>query len=193
MSNYKQLFKKNLLMMTILVFFLLVVIFFINFLYDKKSPSASLGGSFILTDQHGKVFDSKKVNLKKLLYFGYTYCPDICPLDLLKISKIFENNPNLKKEIKPLFITVDPERDTIKKLKIFMENFDKSISALTGTNQEVKNVLRKFKIYVKMNKSSPVDDDYLIDHSSLIFLLDKNDRYIKFFRPNELKEGLSFN
>ena len=193
MPNYKPLFKKNLLMMTILVFFLLVVIFFINFLYDKKNPSVSLGGSFILTDQHGKVFDSKKVNLKKLLYFGYTYCPDICPLDLLKISKIFENNPNLKNEIKPVFITVDPERDTIKKLKIFMENFDKSITALTGTNQEIKNVLRKFKIYVKMNKSSPIDDNYLIDHSSLIFLLDKNDRYIKIFRPNELKEDLSLN
>ena len=193
MPNYKPLFKKNLLMMTLLVFFILVVIFFINFLYDKQNTSVSLGGSFILTDQHGKVFDSKKVNLKKLLYFGYTYCPDICPLDLLKISKIFENNPNLKNEIKPVFITVDPERDTIKKLKIFMENFDKSITALTGTNQEIKNVLRKFKIYVKMNKSSPVDDDYLIDHSSLIFLLDKNDRYIKIFRPNELKEDLSFN
>ena len=193
MSNYKQLFKKNLLMMTILVFFILVVIFFINFLHDKKKPNISLGGSFILTDQHGKVFDSKKVTLKKLLYFGYTYCPDICPFDLLKISKIFENNPNLKNEIKPLFITVDPERDTIKKLKIFMENFDKSITALTGTNQEIKNILRKFKVYVKKNKSSPVDKDYLIDHSSLIFLLDKDDRYIKFFRPNELKEDLSFN
>tara|TARA_B100000287_G_scaffold36399_1_gene33500 strand:- start:18 stop:599 length:582 start_codon:yes stop_codon:yes gene_type:complete len=193
MSNYKQLFKKNLLMMTILVFFILVVIFFINFLHDKKKPNISLGGSFILTDQHGKVFDSKKVTLKKLLYFGYTYCPDICPFDLLKISKIFENNPNLKNEIKPLFITVDPERDTIKKLKIFMENFDKSITALTGTNQEIKNILRKFKVYVKKNKSSPVDKDYLIDHSSLIFLLDKDDRYIKFFRPNDLKEGLSFN
>ena len=192
MPNYKPLFKKNLLMMTILVVFILVVIFFINFLYDKKNLGVSLGGSFILTDQHGKVFDSKKVNLKKLLYFGYTYCPDICPLDLLKISKIFENNPILKNEIKPIFITVDPERDTIKKLKIFMENFDKSITALTGTNQEIKNVLRKFKIYVKMNKSSPVDDDYLIDHSSLIFLLDKNDRYIKLFRPNDLKKGLSF-
>ena len=193
MSNYKQLFKKNLLMMTILVFFILVVIFFINFLYDKKKPNISLGGSFILTDQHGKVFDSKKVTLKKLLYFGYTYCPDICPFDLLKISKIFENNLNLKNEIKPLFIKVDTERDTIKKLKIFMENFDKTITALTGTNQEIKNILRKFKVYVKKNKSSPVDKDYLIDHSSLIFLLDKDDRYIKFFRPNELKEGLSFN
>ena len=92
----------------------------------KKLQLISLGGSFILTDQNGKTFDSRKVNLKKLIYFGYTYCPDICPFDLLKISKIFENNPNLKNEIKPIFITVDPERDTIKKLKIFMENFDQS-------------------------------------------------------------------
>ena len=192
MPNYKLLFKKNLLMMSILVFFILIVIIFINFLYGKKTPTFNLGGSFILTDQNGKTFDSGKVNLKKLIYFGYTYCPDICPFDLLKISNIFENNPNLKNEIKPIFITVDPERDTIKKLKIFMENFDQSFSALTGSNEEIKKVLKKFKIYVKINKSSPIDKDYLIDHSSLIFLLDKNDNYIKFFRPKELKEGIIF-
>ena len=179
--------------MTILIFFILVVIIFINFLYDKKTPTLTLGGSFILTDQNGETFDSRKVNLKKLIYFGYTYCPDICPFDLLKISKIFENNPNLKNEIKPIFITVDPERDTIKNLKIFMENFDQSFSALTGSNEEIKKVLKKFKIYVKINKSSPIDKDYLIDHSSLIFLIDKNDNYIKFFRPKELKEVMVFN
>ena len=193
MPNYKPLFKKNLLMMIILVFFILVVILFINFLYDKKSPSVILGGSFILTDQNGEIFNSGKVNLKKLIYFGYTYCPDICPFDLLKISKIFENNPNLKSEIKPVFITVDPERDTIKNLKIFMENFDQSFVALTGTNEEIKKVLKKFRIYVKLNKSNLADKDYLIDHSSLIFLLDKNDNYIKFFRPNELKENIALN
>ena len=66
-------------------------------------------------------------------------------------------------------------------------------SALTGTNEEIKKVLKKFKIYVKINKSSPIDKDYLIDHSSLIFLLDKNDNYIKFFRPKELKENMIFN
>ena len=193
MSKYKSLFKRNLLMMTILVFFILVVIFFINVLYSKKSPSVNLGGSFILTDQNGNTFDSKELNLKKLIYFGYTYCPDVCPFDLLKISKIFEDNPSLKNEIKPLFITVDPERDTIKKLKIFMENFDQSFIALTGTNEEIKNVLRKFKIYVKINKSNPMDKDYLIDHSSLIFLIDKNDNYLKFFRTNDLKEDFLFN
>ena len=193
MPNYKPLFKKNLLMMIILVFFILTVILFINFLYDKKTPSVSLGGSFILTDQNGEIFNSRKVNLKKLVYFGYTYCPDICPFDLLKISKIFENNPNLKSEIKPVFITVDPERDTIKKLKLFMENFDQSFVALTGTNEEIKKVIKKFKIYVKINKSNPIDKDYLIDHSSLIFLLDENDNYIKFFRPNELKGSIALN
>ena len=193
MPNFKSLLKKNLIMMTILVFFILVVIFFINLLYDKKKPNLTLGGSFILTDQNGKIFDSKKVNKKKLLYFGYTYCPDICPFDLLKISKIFENKPKLKNEIKPLFITVDPERDTTKKLKVFMENFDQSITALTGTEDEIKNVLKKFRIYVKLNKRGPNDSDYLVDHSSLIFLLDKNDSYIKFFRPEQLKENINLN
>ena len=193
MPNFKSLFKKNLIMMTILVFFILVVIFFINLLYEKKKPNLTLGGSFVLTDQNGKTFNSKKINKKKLLYFGYTYCPDICPFDLLKISKIFENNPKLKNEIKPIFITVDPERDTIKNLKIFMENFDQSITALTGTKNEIKNVLRKFRIYVKINKSSPIDNDYLVDHSSLVFLLDKDDSYIKFFRPAQLKENINLN
>ncbi len=193
MPNYKSIFKKNLVMMIILVFFILVVILFINFLYDKKTSTAALGGSFILTDQNGKVFDSRKVDLKKLIYFGYSYCPDVCPFDLLKMSKIFENNPYLKNEIKPVFITVDPERDTTEKLKIFMENFDKSFTALTGTNEEIKKVLRKFKVYVRINKNSPIDKDYLIDHSSLIFLLDKNDNYIKFFRTKELKGDMIFN
>ena len=68
-----------------------------------------------------------------------------------------------------------------------MENFDQSFVALTGTNEEIKKVLKKFRIYVKLNKSNLADKDYLIDHSSLIFLLDKNDNYIKFIRPNELK------
>ena len=73
------------------------------------------------------------------------------------------------------------------------ENFDQSFVALTGTNEEIKKVLKKFRIYVKINKSNIADKDYLIDHSSLIFLLDKNDNYIKFFRPNELKGSIALN
>ena len=65
-----------------------------------------------------------KIQKKKLIYFGYTYCPDICPMDILKISKLFDDNPNLNKELLPIFISIDPERDRPETLKSFIENFN---------------------------------------------------------------------
>ena len=73
----------------------------------------------------------------------------------------------------------------MEKLKIFLENFDKSILGLTGSREEIKKVIKNFRIYVKMNKKGSEDKNYLIDHSSLIFLLDENDNFLKFFRPND--------
>ena len=78
----------------------------------------------MLKDHKGDLFDSKKVDKKKLIYFGYTFCPDICPMDILKISQIYDKNPNLKKNLLPIFITVDPLRDNQNKLFNFMENFN---------------------------------------------------------------------
>ena len=190
MPKYKVHFKKNFLMMLLLVFVILIGFVFINFFLQNNFENNSLGGSFSLTDQNGNNFDSKKLKKKKLIYFGYTFCPDVCPFDLLKISKIFQSNSHLKEKIKPIFITVDPERDTLEKLKVFMENFDQSILGLTGTNEDIKKVIKKFRIYVKMNKKSPEDKSYLIDHSSLIFLLDENDNFLKFFRPNDFSLDL---
>ena len=190
MPKYKVHFKKNFMMMLLLVFVILIGFVFINFFLQNNFENNSLGGSFSLTDQNGNNFDSKKLKKKKLIYFGYTFCPDVCPFDLLKISKIFQSNSHLKEKIKPIFITVDPERDTLEKLKVFMENFDQSILGLTGTNEDIKKVIKKFRIYVKMNKKSPEDKSYLIDHSSLIFLLDENDNFLKFFRPNDFSLDL---
>ena len=185
MTKYKIYFKKNLLMMLLLVFVILIGLLFINFFSQNNFENNSLGGSFSLTDQNGNNFDSSKLKKKKLIYFGYTFCPDVCPFDLLKISKVFQLNSHLKEKIKPIFITVDPKRDTIEQLKIFMENFDKSILGLTGSREEIKKVIKNFRIYVKMNKKGPEDENYLIDHSSLIFLLDENDNFLKFFRPKD--------
>ena len=190
MPKYKVHFKKNFMMMLLLVFVILIGFVFINFFLQNNFENNSLGGSFSLIDQNGNNFDSKKLKKKKLIYFGYTFCPDVCPFDLLKISKIFQSNSHLKEKIKPIFITVDPERDTLEKLKVFMENFDQSILGLTGTNEDIKKVIKKFRIYVKMNKKSPEDKSYLIDHSSLIFLLDENDNFLKFFRPNDFSLDL---
>tara|TARA_B100000287_G_C20657434_1_gene788997 strand:+ start:114 stop:695 length:582 start_codon:yes stop_codon:yes gene_type:complete len=187
MSKYKVYFKKNLYMMVIFIFVILIGFFLTNhYLVVNNIPKNSLGGSFVLTDHNGNIFKSKEIKKKKLIYFGYAYCPDICPFDLLRISKIFESNIQLKGQYQPLFITVDPERDTVEKLRIFMENFDASILALTGSDKQINEVIKKFRIYVKINKKNLQDDDYLIDHSSLIFLLDENDNLLKFFRPQEL-------
>ena len=187
MQNYKLYFRKNFFMMLLLVFTILIAYFVINLLLSNNNlKSTNLGGSFILTDHNGNTFDSKKIKLKKLIYFGYTYCPDICPFDLIKISNVFEKNPDLKNKLIPIFITVDPVRDSVEKLNEFIKNFNPAFSGLTGNNKEINHVLKKFKIYVKVNKKNHEDLDYLVDHSSLIFLIDENDKYINFYRPKDL-------
>jgi protein SCO1/2 len=169
MSNYKQLFKKNLLMMTILVFFILVVIFFINFLYDKKKPNISLGGSFILTDQHGKVFDSKKVTLKKLLYFGYTYCPDICPFDLMRNAQVVELLKNENIKIKPIFITLDPNRDTLETLKEYTDFHHNDMIGLTGSENDMQKIKDIFMVYSQM--PNDLSGDYILNHSTFTYFV----------------------
>ena len=174
MNKYKTIFKKNILMMMILIIVLGLSFWFLDLVQrNKHINKIPLGGGFVLTNQNGEIFDSKKIKKKKLIYFGYTFCPDVCPFDILRISKVFENNPSLIEQIQPIFITVDPERDTPENLRSFLENFSSDIIGLTGNNEQIKEVIKKFKIYVKYNKSSEFDSNYLVDHSSLVFLIDE--------------------
>ena len=190
MPKYKRIFKKNINSMILLILFIGISLFVINQIASKKNyPKENIGGSFKLIDQNGEVFNSKDFNKKKLFYFGYTYCPDICPFDLLKISKKFKNDKKIRENIIPLFITVDPSRDTIDVIKDFLNNFDNSLTGLTGSEDEIKKIIKKFKIYVKLNKSGRDDVDYLVDHSSLIFLLNEKDQYLTFLRPAELNKN----
>ncbi|MBD22326.1 MAG: hypothetical protein CL572_01510 [Alphaproteobacteria bacterium] len=186
MNKYKQSFKKNSAMMILIVTVILIGLLLINYISKKNNLNQSIGGSFLLTDHQGNSFNSKKINLKKLIYFGYTFCPDICPMDMLKISQIFDQNPNLKKKILPIFITVDPSRDNQKILKNFMENFNDAFVGLTGDKNEISTVIKSYKIYVNYNKKNDNDKTYLVDHSSLIFLIDENDQFLALIRPNEL-------
>lgn len=189
MNKYKTIFKKNILMMMILIIVLGLSFWFLDLVQrNKHINKIPLGGGFVLTNQNGEIFDSKKIKKKKLIYFGYTFCPDVCPFDILRISKVFENNPSLIEQIQPIFITVDPERDTPENLRSFLENFSSDIIGLTGNNEQIKEVIKKFKIYVKHNKSSEFDSNYLVDHSSLVFLIDEKDNYLRFYRSNEFTE-----
>ena len=156
-----------------------------------NSNNFELGGSFTLVDQENKVFSSSNLKKLKLIYFGYTFCPDVCPFDLLKISKLFEKNKYLIKNIQPIFITVDPKRDTSSIIKSFLDNFDTNIIGLTGEDFQIKAVLKKFKIYNKKNYNSELadsTDNYLIDHSVLFYLLDQNDKYLTHFTASNFQQ-----
>ena len=191
MRKYKPIMKKNIILMFSLVIFILICLTLIKVLkskYDK--PEIKIGERFILKDKNNAVFDSASHKTNKLIYFGYTYCPDICPFDILKLSNFIDENPKIIESLKFIFITVDPERDKPDQLTSFLENFNPAIIGLTGSKKEIEKVTNNFRVYVKKNKSSLKDENYLIDHSSLFFLIDQNDNYISHFRPSDFNSKI---
>ena len=191
MKKYKIIFKKNSIMMLLLVFVIAFSILIIDATKNKAKKGFELGGRFLLIDQNKMNFDSRTSKKNKLIYFGYTYCPDVCPFDILKLSKFIDKNPQLKKELDFIFITVDPDRDQPQQLKSFLGNFNPSIIGLTGSKKQVQEVIKKFRIFVKLHKNSSDDENYLVDHSSLFFLIDKNDQYLTHFTPSDFDSKIN--
>lgn len=186
MSKFKSLFIKNSISMLVIVITIFIGIYIITQFKNKKVNSVNIGGSFKLIDQKGEVYLSELRSKKKVLYFGYTFCPDVCPIDILQISRLVDQNPELIKNFDFIFITVDPERDNQSQMKNFMSNFNKNLIGLTGEPKVIDNVLSKYRIYVKRNKKG--NDNYLVDHSSLIFLINEKDEYITHFSPKDFEE-----
>ena len=188
-KKHKSIFKKNALMMASIIIVLIISIFLIDQIQSRQAnKNFNIGGNFILTNQNGVEYDSKQIK-KKLIYFGYTFCPDVCPFDVLKLSNFLDSNPNLKDDVEFIFITVDPERDKKEQIKSFLENFNPSIIGLTGSKSQVEKVIGDYRIFVRINGSKD-DDNYLVDHSSLFFLIDQEDNYISHFRPDDFKKNV---
>ncbi len=145
--------------------------------------SALIGGDFILNDYNNQEFNSNKLKGKlSLVYFGFTYCPDVCPTTMQKLSVVLEVLDKYHIDINPVFITIDPNRDSAALLKEYLNHFHPKIIGLTGSENQIKHVADLFKVYYTKAKSS-VDnaDDYMIDHSSFSYLMDKNGNYLKHF------------
>ena len=142
---------------------------------DAPLAGATIGGDFALTDQDGRKrsyaeFDGQY----RIVYFGYTNCPDICTPDVQNLMaglKTLEtSSPDLAKKVQPIFITVDPERDTSAVLKQFAAAFHPRLIGLTGTGAEIANVAKKFAVYyAKVEGSAP--DAYLMSHSQTPYLM----------------------
>lgn len=135
---------------------------------------AKIGGPFALVDQHGKqVHDSDFVGKYRIVYFGYSYCPDVCPVDVQNIALAMRaldtSDPALSARIVPIFITVDPVRDTPPVLKQFAAAFYPRLVALTGTPVQIEAVKKSFAIFSQAEPKRP-DGGYIVNHSRLAYL-----------------------
>ena len=131
---------------------------------------ARIGGPFTLTDQDGrKVSDRDFAGKYRLIYFGYTYCPDICPTDVQTLMKGYrkleKSDPGLAARIQPIFITIDPERDTPEKVKQFVRAFHPKLIGLTGSESEIAAVAKDYAIYYKKQAPAAGAEGYLMDHA----------------------------
>jgi protein SCO1/2 len=155
--------------------------------------ASAIGGPFRLVDQDGKtVTDADLKGKWSLIYFGYTHCPDACPTALNDIAVALDELGPKRAEVRPVFITVDPERDTPAVLKSYVTAFDAPILALTGTSQEIAQAAKGYRVYYA--KHPEEGGDYSMDHSSVIYVMDPQGRFTASFThestPEEIAERL---
>ncbi len=144
--------------------------------------TALIGGPFILTDQNGRrVGDTDFRGKLMLVYFGYTFCPDVCPTTLLDMSQAMDALGKDAGQVQPIFITVDPARDTADALKQYLVNFHPGMLGLTGTAQEIQAVAKSYRVYYA--NAAGKERDYLVDHTSIVYLMDRQGRYLTHFGP----------
>jgi len=143
-----------------------------------------IGGEYLLVNQNGNTV-SNKTYLGKyvLMFFGYTFCPDFCPNTLTTFSNVKEMLGEDAKRVKPIFVTVDPLRDTPQNLKAYLAHFNGDFDGLTGNVEQIERIKKKFRIYgVKSQEAIGDKEDYLMDHSTISYLIGPDGKFITFFR-----------
>lgn len=149
---------------------------------------ASIGGPFRLIDQNGKpVTDQDMKGRPFLVFFGYTHCPDICPTTLFELSEVLRRLGPDADRTQALFITVDPERDTPAVLKSYLSSFDPHLRGLSGDPGAIAVVLKDYRVYAK--KIPTEGGDYTMDHTALVYLMDKQGRFVAPFNLNRTPEA----
>ncbi len=154
--------------------------------------TAAIGGPFELVDHNGNtVTDEDVLNVPTLLYFGYTYCPDICPLDVTRNVEAIDLLDEAGKEIQPVFITIDPERDTQEIMQSYVEYMHPRMLGLSGTPEQVKAASQAYRTYYKKQESEHGDDFYLVDHSTFSYLTLPGHGFVEFFRRDLSPEAMA--
>ena len=155
--------------------------------------NSKIGGTFRLTDiNHQKVNSSDLITEPSIIYFGYSYCPDVCPYDLQRNAIAIDILRDEGKIVTPIFITIDPKRDTPDRLKEFSAFVHPKLIALTGSEEEIKTVMKLFKVYGQKTKQNNIDDNnYLMDHSAFSYLVDSSGVFIDYFNRKVTPEEMA--
>ena len=163
------------------------------------SGTALVGGPFELVDQTGESRrETDYLGRYMLVYFGFTYCPDVCPTTLLAMSRglqlLGDSAPEAAEQVVPIFVTVDPERDTVAALAAYAPSFHPDLVALTGTPEQIAAAAKSYRVYYAKAEDDS-SGDYLVDHSSFIYLIGPDGNYRTHFshtaQADEIAERLA--
>jgi protein SCO1/2 len=144
---------------------------------DGSPTSSAIGGSFTLTDQDGKIVTDADFKGKPMLvFFGYTHCPDVCPTTLFEVSEVLRALGSDADKTQALFITIDPERDTSTVMKDYLSSFDPHLRGLTGSVDAITSTEKAYRVYAK--KVPGTNGEYTMDHTALVYLMDKEGRFV---------------
>ncbi|MGD9845470.1 MAG: SCO family protein [Variibacter sp.] len=176
----------------------LASVFLVMMFIANNTPSAvvpaAVGGPFKLTDQNGAaVTDTDLKGKPFLVFFGFTHCPDVCPTTLFEVSEVMRALGPKADGTRALFVTVDPERDTPKVMKDYLSSFDPHLIGLSGTPEAIEKMTKAYRVYSR--KIPTKDGDYTMDHTALVYLMDKQGRFVAPFnlkrKPEEAAADLS--
>jgi protein SCO1/2 len=151
-----------------------------------------VGGPFELTDHTGRVRTERDFpGQLMLVYFGFTYCPDICPADLQAIGLALDKLGHDGERVQPLFVTVDPERDTAEHLAEYVPLFHPRLIGLTGSLEAVRRAADAYKVYFAKVPTGKEASDYTVDHTAFIYLMDRDGNYLGFFPPGTTADRMA--
>ena len=153
-----------------------------NLVQQIENQDSLPGGHFVLNNQNNKIFDSASSEKLMLIYFGFTYCPDVCPTTLIKMADIIDKLGEDSKKINSIFITVDPERDTPSIILNYVNAFHGDIIGLTGTKNEIDKVAQDWGVYYEKEVLEG-EEEYTVNHLDIIFLANANGEFVDYFPP----------
>lgn len=156
-----------------------------------SSGTALVGGPFALTDHTGRPVTEETFRGRyMLIYFGYTYCPDVCPATLQVLMSALESMGEAADQVQPIFITVDPQRDTVEEMARYVQYFGDPLIGLTGTSEQVDEAARAYRVYHQRAEDDQ-GDAYLVDHTSILYLMGPDGKFVKHFNYDSDPEDLA--